>query len=92
MTTNDLEELLGDDAADLLTQRGETISAAHLHPPGPDFVDRVLVGSDRGQQQSAPPGSALISGCKAFQPPLQEGIALLDAIQDVHLSPDVTIA
>lgn len=37
-------------------------------------------------------GAGLISGRKAFQRPMSEGIALLNAIQDVYLSPDVTIA
>ncbi len=34
----------------------------------------------------------LISGRKAFQRPMDEGVALLNAIQDVYLSPEVTIA
>lgn len=37
-------------------------------------------------------GMGLISGRKAFQRPLKEGVALLQAIQDVYLSKDVTIA
>jgi len=37
-------------------------------------------------------GTGLISGRKAFQRPMEEGIALLNAIQDVYLSKDVTIA
>ncbi len=37
-------------------------------------------------------GMGLISGRKAFQKPLAEGVALLNAIQDVYLSDDVTIA
>lgn len=37
-------------------------------------------------------GMGLISGRKAFQKPMKEGIALLHAIQDVYLSPSVTIA
>ena len=37
-------------------------------------------------------GMGLISGRKAFQRPIKEGIGLLTAIQDVYLSPDVTIA
>jgi class I fructose-bisphosphate aldolase len=37
-------------------------------------------------------GMGLISGRKAFQRPLKEGMALLNAIQDVYLTPDVTIA
>ena len=37
-------------------------------------------------------GTGLISGRKAFQRPLAEGIELLNAIQDVYLSPGVTVA
>lgn len=37
-------------------------------------------------------GSGLISGRKAFQKPMEEGIALLNAIQDVYLCEKVTIA
>jgi class I fructose-bisphosphate aldolase len=37
-------------------------------------------------------GTGLISGRKAFQRPFQEGIQLLNTIQDVYLSPEVTIA
>ena len=34
----------------------------------------------------------LISGRKAFQRPMKEGIELLHAIQDVYLDPSITIA
>jgi class I fructose-bisphosphate aldolase len=37
-------------------------------------------------------GTGLISGRKAFQRPMQEGVELLHTIQDVYLSEDVTIA
>ena len=37
-------------------------------------------------------GTGLISGRKAFQRPMYEGIQLLNDIQDVYLCPDVTIA
>ena len=37
-------------------------------------------------------GMGLISGRKAFQRPMKEGVGLLNAIQDVDLSKDVTIA
>ena len=37
-------------------------------------------------------GTGLISGRKAFQRPMDEGAALLNAIQDVYLDPEVTIA
>jgi len=37
-------------------------------------------------------GTGLISGRKAFQRPMAEGVALLNAIQDVYLDKSVTIA
>jgi len=37
-------------------------------------------------------GMGLISGRKAFQKPMAEGVQLLNAIQDVYLSPEVTLA
>ncbi len=37
-------------------------------------------------------GMGLISGRKAFQRPLKEGIELLNTIQDVYLDPSITIA
>ena len=37
-------------------------------------------------------GMGLISGRKAFQKPMKEGIELLNAIQDVYLSKDIAIA
>ncbi len=37
-------------------------------------------------------GMGLISGRKAFQKPMQDGVALLNAIQDVYLCKEVTIA
>jgi len=37
-------------------------------------------------------GMGLISGRKAFQRPLKEGVELLQAIQDVYLDPKVTVA
>ena len=37
-------------------------------------------------------GMGLISGRKAFQKPMDEGVRLLNAIQDVYRSPEITIA
>lgn len=37
-------------------------------------------------------GMGLISGRKVFQKPMAEGVALLNAIEDVYLNPDVTLA
>jgi class I fructose-bisphosphate aldolase len=37
-------------------------------------------------------GQGLISGRKAFQKPVNEGVALLNAIQDVYLDNSITLA
>jgi class I fructose-bisphosphate aldolase len=37
-------------------------------------------------------GMGLISGRKAFQKPMKDGVAILNAIQDVYLCKDVTVA
>ncbi|NIS08367.1 MAG: fructose-bisphosphate aldolase, partial [Aliifodinibius sp.] len=37
-------------------------------------------------------GMGLISGRKAFQRPMEEGIQLLNFIQDVYLDDDITVA
>lgn len=42
-----IHELLGKDADDLLGHRCQTIAKEQLHLPGPDFVDRIFVPSDR---------------------------------------------
>ncbi len=42
-----IEELLGPNARTLLDHRSQTISKDDLQLPGPDFIDRVWVSSDR---------------------------------------------
>ena len=42
-----IHELLGKDADELLGHRCQTIAKEQLHLPGPDFVDRIFVPSDR---------------------------------------------
>jgi class I fructose-bisphosphate aldolase len=37
-------------------------------------------------------GAGLIMGRKAFQRPMNEGIALINAVQDVYADPAITIA
>jgi class I fructose-bisphosphate aldolase len=37
-------------------------------------------------------GMGLILGRKAFQRPMKEGVAMLNSIQDIYLSKDITIA
>ncbi len=44
---NDIEKLLGEDAQDLLTHVCKTVTKEQLQLPGPDYIDRVLVHSDR---------------------------------------------
>src|SRR5215218_5390898 len=47
LTTSRLEQLLGDDAATLLQHESTTVPASTLHLPGPDWVDRLFVDTDR---------------------------------------------
>lgn len=47
IATKSIEELLGDEAEDLLTHECETISKDKLHLPGPSYVDDILESSDR---------------------------------------------
>jgi class I fructose-bisphosphate aldolase len=47
LTTNKIEQLLGDEASSLLQHTCETISADALHLPGPDVIDRLWLGTDR---------------------------------------------
>ncbi|MCD6326611.1 class I fructose-bisphosphate aldolase [bacterium] len=50
-----------------------------------DAVETAVINKRAG-------GQGLISGRKAFQRPMAEGVKLLNAIQDVYISSDVTIA
>src|SRR6266487_4595432 len=42
-----IQEILGSDAQSLLNHQCKTISKDKLHLPGPDFIDRVFLMSDR---------------------------------------------
>ena len=42
-----IEELLGEDAQNLLEHKCKTVAKEQLHLPGPDFIDRVWKDSDR---------------------------------------------
>jgi class I fructose-bisphosphate aldolase len=65
----------------LINSGGASAGASDLH----DAVRTAVVNKRAG-------GAGLISGRKAFQRPLAEGVELLNAIQDVYLSDDVTVA
>ncbi len=67
--------------AGLINSGGESKGAADLA----NAVTTAVINKRAG-------GMGLISGRKAFQRPMTEGIALLNAIQDVYLSKEVTVA
>ncbi len=46
----DIQGLLGDEAESLLSYESKTIPREDLSLPGPDFVDRVMTGTDRSPQ------------------------------------------
>ena len=46
----DIQGLLGDEAESLLSHESKTIPREDLSLPGPDFVDRVMVATDRSPQ------------------------------------------
>ena len=46
----DLQALLGNDAESLLTHTCAGITAAQIHHPGADFIDRMMVPTDRSPQ------------------------------------------
>jgi class I fructose-bisphosphate aldolase len=47
LTISSVADILGDDAPYLLDHECTTVAKEHLHLPGPDFIDRVWVDSDR---------------------------------------------
>lgn len=65
----------------LINSGGESHGASDLK----DAVVTAVINKRAG-------GMGLISGRKAFQKPMKEGVELLHAIQDVYLDPTVTIA
>ena len=67
--------------AGLINSGGESKGASDLA----DAVRTAVINKRAG-------GMGLISGRKAFQKPMADGVALLNAIQDVYLSPKITIA
>jgi class I fructose-bisphosphate aldolase len=67
--------------AGLINSGGESKGAADLQ----NAVVTAVINKRAG-------GTGLISGRKAFQRPMKEGIGLLNAIQDVYLNKAVTVA
>lgn len=50
MSYNKIVELLGANADSLLKHSSKTIAKEMIHAPGPDFIDRVFVNSNRNAQ------------------------------------------
>jgi fructose-bisphosphate aldolase, class I len=50
LKTGRIEEILGNDASDLLGHECRTIDNKDLHLPGPDFLDRIFTQTDRSPQ------------------------------------------
>ncbi|MEX2585170.1 MAG: class I fructose-bisphosphate aldolase [Balneolaceae bacterium] len=46
-STNTIEELLGDETSVLLEHKCETVPKSKLHIPGPDYIERVFMDTDR---------------------------------------------
>jgi fructose-bisphosphate aldolase, class I len=65
----------------LINSGGESKGASDTQ----DAVKTAVINKRAG-------GMGLISGRKAFQRPMKEGVSLLNAIQDVYLDKGVTIA
>lgn len=65
----------------LINSGGESKGASDLS----EAVTTAVINKRAG-------GQGLISGRKAFQKPMKEGISLLNAIQDVYLDKSITIA
>ncbi|NND72931.1 MAG: fructose-bisphosphate aldolase, partial [Rhodothermales bacterium] len=47
VSTSKIADILGEKAAYLLDHKSTTIAKENLHLPGPDFVDRVFLSTDR---------------------------------------------
>jgi fructose-bisphosphate aldolase, class I len=65
----------------LINSGGESVGDADLA----EAVRTAVINKRAG-------GTGLISGRKAFQKPMRDGVQLLTAVQDVYLNPKVTIA
>lgn len=63
-----------------------------INSGGPSGKDDLAQAVETAVINKRAGGMGLISGRKAFQKPFNEGVALLHAIQDVYLCPEITIA
>ncbi len=50
MNVNEIQEMLGSEAGNLLNHQSKTVSKDLLHTPAPDFIDKVFAQSNRNAQ------------------------------------------
>ncbi|MGB7069980.1 MAG: class I fructose-bisphosphate aldolase [Pyrinomonadaceae bacterium] len=88
LTTDNPIDLVRYQVANCYMGRSGLINSGGESKGESDLADavRTAVINKRGG------GTGLISGRKAFQRPMNEGVGLLNSIQDVYLSNDVTVA
>ncbi|MBA2378906.1 MAG: class I fructose-bisphosphate aldolase [Blastocatellia bacterium] len=88
LTTDNPIDLVRYQVANCYMGRAGLINSGGESKGESDLADavRTAVINKRGG------GTGLISGRKAFQRPMNEGVQLLNAIQDVYLSKEITVA
>jgi class I fructose-bisphosphate aldolase len=88
LTTDNPIDLVRYQVANCFMGRSGLINSGGESKGASDLAEavRTAVVNKRGG------GMGLISGRKAFQRPMSEGIELLNSIQDVYLEPEITVA
>jgi len=88
LTTDNPIDLVRYQVANCFMGRSGLINSGGESKGASDLAEavRTAVVNKRGG------GMGLISGRKAFQRPMPEGIELLNSIQDVYLEPEITVA
>jgi class I fructose-bisphosphate aldolase len=88
LTTDNPIDLVRYQVANCYMGRAGLINSGGESKGTSDLADavRTAVINKRGG------GTGLISGRKAFQRPMKEGVGLLNAIQDVYLAKEITVA
>ena len=88
LTTDNAIDLVRYQVANCYMGRAGLINSGGESKGASDLADavRTAVVNKRGG------GTGLISGRKAFQRPMNEGVELLNAIQDVYLTKEITVA
>ncbi|MFT6166316.1 MAG: class I fructose-bisphosphate aldolase [Vicingaceae bacterium] len=88
LTTDHPIDLCRYQVANCYMGRAGLINSGGSSSGASDLVDAVITAVVNKRAG----GHGLISGRKAFQKPVEEGIQLLNSIQDVYLDNDITIA